>query len=164
MTEFRILRDPLQREIRRFCTRIPNSLLGFLRQHADYGVGDLGDRQNFRRHARFFSANDDPCREYGDRLFHDDRRFFRAALWADFVLFIIAMARSLVAAIVAVNLPEAGGLHALLMNEYVEDKLSFFHGFNNTTAVVPLYVTPLAIQWWSSWYSGAELGGGCYTA
>ena len=89
---------------------------------------------------------------------------FSAVLWADFVLFIIAMAGSIIAAIVAVNLPVVGGLHELLKNEQVAEKLSFFPDFNDSMAVVTLLVTPLAIQWWSSWYPGAEPGGGSYTA
>ena len=89
---------------------------------------------------------------------------FSAVLWADFVLFIIAMAGSIAAAVVAVNLPEVGGLHALFSNEAVASKLSFLPDFHDPTAVVTLLVVPLAVQWWSAWYPGAEPGGGSYTA
>ncbi len=89
---------------------------------------------------------------------------FSAVLWADFVLFIIAMAGSVAAAVVAVNLPEVGGLHALISNEAVASKLSFMPDFHNPTAVITLLVVPLAVQWWSAWYPGAEPGGGSYTA
>ncbi len=89
---------------------------------------------------------------------------FSAVLWADFVLFIIAMAGSIAAAVVAVNLPEVGGLHALISNEAVASKLSFLPDFHDPTAVVTLLVVPLAVQWWSAWYPGAEPGGGSYTA
>ena len=89
---------------------------------------------------------------------------FSAVLWADFVLFIIAMAGSIAAAVVAVNLPEVGGLHALISNEEVASKLSFLPDFHNPMAVLTLLVVPLAVQWWSAWYPGAEPGGGSYTA
>ncbi len=90
---------------------------------------------------------------------------FSAVLWADFVLFIIAMAGSIAAAIVAVNLPEVGGLSALFANKEVAEKLSFFPDFsNNTGAVITVLAIPLCVQWWSAWYPGAEPGGGSYTA
>ncbi len=89
---------------------------------------------------------------------------FSAVLWADFVLFIIAMAGSIAAAIVAVNLPEVGGLSALFANQEVAEKLSFFPDFGNTGAVITVLTIPLCVQWWSAWYPGAEPGGGSYTA
>ena len=89
---------------------------------------------------------------------------FSAVLWADFVLFIIAMAGSIAAAIVAVNLPEVGGLSALFANQEVAEKLSFFPDFGNTGAVITVLAIPLCVQWWSAWYPGAEPGGGSYTA
>lgn len=89
---------------------------------------------------------------------------FSAVLWADFVLFIIAMAGSIAAAVVAVNLPEVGGLHALVSNEAVASKLSFIPNLYDPKAVVTLLFVPLAVQWWSAWYPGAEPGGGSYTA
>lgn len=89
---------------------------------------------------------------------------FSAVLWADFVLFIIAMAGSIAAAIVAVNLPEVGGLSALFANQEVAEKLSFFPDFSNPGAVITVLTIPLCVQWWSAWYPGAEPGGGSYTA
>ena len=89
---------------------------------------------------------------------------FSAVLWADFVLFIIAMAGSIAAAIVAVNLPEVGGLSALFANQEVAEKLSFFPDFSNRGAVITVLAIPLCVQWWSAWYPGAEPGGGSYTA
>ena len=35
---------------------------------------------------------------------------------------------------------------------------------SNTEAVITLLIIPLAVQWWSSWYPGAEPGGGGYIA
>lgn len=89
---------------------------------------------------------------------------FSAVLWADFLLFIVAMAGSIVAAFVAVKLPEVGGLHALLINPDVVSKLSFFPDFGDVGAVITLLAIPLCVQWWSAWYPGAEPGGGSYTA
>lgn len=87
---------------------------------------------------------------------------FSAVLWADFVLFLVAMAGSIAAAIIAVQ--KVGGLHELFAHEEVASKLSFFPDFSDPTAVITLLVIPLAVQWWSAWYPGAEPGGGSYTA
>ena len=89
---------------------------------------------------------------------------FSAVLWADFVLFLVAMAGSIAAAIVAVRLPEVGGLSNLLSAPEVASKLSFLPDFGDKSAVITLLVVPLAVQWWSAWYPGAEPGGGSYTA
>ena len=89
---------------------------------------------------------------------------FSAVLWADFVLFIVAMVGSVAAAVVAVKLPEVGGLSGLFSNPLVEGKLSFFPDFSNMNAVLTLLAIPLVVQWWSAWYPGAEPGGGSYTA
>ncbi len=89
---------------------------------------------------------------------------FSAVLWADFVLFVVAMAGSVAAAIVAVKLPEVGGLSALFSHPDVASKLSFFPDFSDTSAVLTLLAIPLLVQWWSAWYPGAEPGGGSYTA
>ena len=68
------------------------------------------------------------------------------------------------AAYYLVNLPEVGGIEALLTNEQVTDKLSILPDFSNTEALITLLIIPLAVQWWSSWYPGAEPGGGGYIA
>ena len=89
---------------------------------------------------------------------------FSAVLWADFVLFLVAMAGSVAAAIIAVKLPQVGGLDGLFAHPDVASKLSFLPDFNDKTAVITLLVVPLVVQWWSAWYPGAEPGGGSYTA
>lgn len=89
---------------------------------------------------------------------------FSAVLWADFVLFIVAMAGSIIAAIVAIYLPQVGGLHKLLSHPDVVGKLSFFPDFHDPKAFISLLIIPLCVQWWSVWYPGAEPGGGSYTA
>jgi Na+/proline symporter len=89
---------------------------------------------------------------------------FKGVVYTDFILFFVAMVGAIWAAVYLVNLPEVGGLEALLTNENVVDKLSLLPDFNNTNAVITLLVIPLAVQWWSSWYPGAEPGGGGYIA
>ncbi len=89
---------------------------------------------------------------------------FSAVLWADFVLFIIAMAGSVAAAIIAVRLPQVGGLSGLFSHPEVASKLSFLPDFSDTKALLTLLIVPLVVQWWSAWYPGAEPGGGSYTA
>ena len=89
---------------------------------------------------------------------------FKGVVYTDFILFFTAMAGAIGAAYYLVNLPEVGGLDALLVHENVASKLSILPDFNNTEAVITLLIIPLAVQWWSSWYPGAEPGGGGYIA
>lgn len=88
----------------------------------------------------------------------------RGVLITDFFQFFIAMIGAIGAAIVAVNLPEVGGLNALLTHENVLPKLNLLPDFSDTQAVISLLILPLAVQWWSVWYPGAEPGGGGYIA
>ena len=85
---------------------------------------------------------------------------FKGVVYTDFLLFFVAMA----GAYYLVNIPEIGGLDALLTNENVVDKLSLLPDFNDKSAVITLLIIPLAVQWWSAWYPGAEPGGGGYIA
>jgi len=68
------------------------------------------------------------------------------------------------ASIYIVNMPEIGGLTNLLSHPGVQPKLSFLPDFNNMEVLVPLLIIPIAVQWWSVWYPGAEPGGGGYIA
>jgi Na+/proline symporter len=88
----------------------------------------------------------------------------RGVLLTDFFQFIIAMIGSIGAAIVVVNLPEVGGLASLLENEAIRPKLSILPAAGNTEAWITLILIPIAVQWWSVWYPGAEPGGGGYIA
>ncbi len=85
-------------------------------------------------------------------------------LLTDFLLFITAMVGSVAAAIVAVGHPQVGGLEGLLSSEAVVGKLSILPDFTDPTSFLPIFVVPLAVQWWSVWYPGAEPGGGGYIA
>ena len=89
---------------------------------------------------------------------------FKGVVYTDFVLFFVAMGGAIGAAYYLVNLPEVGGIEAVMNNENVIDKLSILPDFSNTEAVITLMIIPLAVQWWSSWYPGAEPGGGGYIA
>lgn len=88
----------------------------------------------------------------------------RGVVITDFFQFGIAMVGSVGAAIVALRLPQVGGLKALLSNADVVQKLDLLPDFSNLDVLVPLFVIPLAVQWWSVWYPGAEPGGGGYIA
>lgn len=89
---------------------------------------------------------------------------FTAVIWADFIMFVVAMVGAIALAVVAVNLPEVGGLSAMLANPAVSGKISMLPDLSQTDLVITLLVIPLAVQWWSTWYPGAEPGGGSYVA
>lgn len=89
---------------------------------------------------------------------------FRGVVYTDFLLFFVAMTGAIGAAYYIVGLPEIGGLQSLLQHKNVVNKLSFFPDFSNTNSLITLLIIPLAVQWWSSWYPGAEPGGGGYIA
>ncbi len=91
-----------------------------------------------------------------------------AGLWGvivtDLLLFVIAMIGSIAAAYFSLAHPAVGGLHGLLANPAVHGKLHLLPDFSDHTAVIAVLVVPLAVQWWSTWYPGAEPGGGGYVA
>lgn len=89
---------------------------------------------------------------------------FLGVLLTDFVLFIAALTGSIIAAYVAVNLPQIGGLSKLLSDPNVADKLSLLPNFNNYETALIVFIIPLTVQWWSVWYPGSEPGGGGYIA
>ncbi len=88
----------------------------------------------------------------------------KGVLITDLIQFIIAMVGSVWATIYIVNLPEIGGLQNLLQNENVVGKLNILPDFSNTEMLITLFIIPFAVQWWSTWYPGAEPGGGGYIA
>jgi solute:Na+ symporter, SSS family len=85
-------------------------------------------------------------------------------LFTDLLLFFTALAGSIAAAVIALGHPAVGGLDGLLANEAVAGRLSLLPDFTDPSAVLPLFIIPLAVQWWSVWYPGAEPGGGGYVA
>jgi len=88
----------------------------------------------------------------------------KGVIWADFFQYSIAMFGAVLAAIVAVRQPEVGGLFNLLNNPAITEKLSIFPNMTDPTVWIPLLLIPIAVQWWSVWYPGAEPGGGGYIA
>jgi solute:Na+ symporter, SSS family len=88
----------------------------------------------------------------------------RGVILTDFIQFLIAMAGSIWAAIIIVNRPEVGGLKALLSHPEISDKLHLLPDFSDPSLVLAVLIVPLAVQWWSVWYPGAEPGGGGYVA
>lgn len=103
-----------------------------------------------------------------------------SGLWGvvvtDFFQFIIAMSGCVVLAIVVLDLPQIGGIEGLKVS--LPD-----HVFNFLPRIAPMpsaHITSIAtgvmalsfsaftahilVQWWSSWYPGAEPGGGGYIA
>lgn len=89
---------------------------------------------------------------------------FKGVVYTDFILFFVAMGGAIGAAYYLVNIPEVGGLSNLMANANVSDKLSILPDMNDTESLIMLLIIPLAVQWWSAWYPGAEPGGGGYIA
>ena len=88
----------------------------------------------------------------------------KGVVLTDFFQFILAMAGMVIAAVYIVNLPEVGGLSKMLAHPNVSGKLNFLPDFSDSKQLIPLFLMPLAVQWWSVWYPGAEPGGGGYIA
>ena len=88
----------------------------------------------------------------------------QSCIWADFFQYSVAMFGAVYAAVVACKQPEVGGLSNLLADPIVIGRLSWMPDFSTWLAWVPLLLIPVAVQWWSVWYPGAEPGGGGYIA
>ena len=98
----------------------------------------------------------------------------KGVLLTDFVLFIIAMTGAVGAAVFALGDSAVGGAASLFSHSAVADKLSFFpklvpaegggYTAESMNLLVSVFVIPVAVQWWSVWYPGAEPGGGGYMA
>ncbi len=91
-----------------------------------------------------------------------------SGLWGvvvtDLLLFAIAMIGSIAAAYYALAQPEVGGLAGLVSHPALEGKLSLLPDFTDWRVALPIFIIPIAVQWWSVWYPGAEPGGGGYVA
>ncbi len=90
-----------------------------------------------------------------------------SGLWGvlvtDFLQFGIAMGGSFAAAVYALKHPAVGGLDGLFAR--VDPAvLSLVPDFSNWEVAVPVFIVPLTVQWWSTWYPGSEPGGGSYIA
>ncbi len=88
----------------------------------------------------------------------------KAVLITDFIQFILAMIGSIWACLYILGLPEIGGVSNLIANANVAEKISLLPDFADPGVWVPVLIVPLAVQWWASYYPGAEPGGGGYIA
>ncbi|HXG43866.1 MAG TPA: sodium:solute symporter family protein [Gemmatimonadales bacterium] len=90
-----------------------------------------------------------------------------SGLWGvlvtDFIQFGIAMAGAIALAWFALQQPEVGGLAGLLARSD-PGVLRLVPDFGDWNLTLSVLVIPLAVQWWSVWYPGAEPGGGSYIA
>ncbi|MDV7399937.1 sodium:proline symporter, partial [Arthrospira platensis SPKY1] len=75
----------------------------------------------------------------------------------------LAMVGAIGAAILLVG-QETTGLSELFAHPAVSGKLDLVPDISQTDMFVSLLIIPLAVQWWSVWYPGAEPGGGGYIA
>ncbi len=91
-----------------------------------------------------------------------------SGLWGvvvtDLLLFVVALVGSIAAAVVALNHPDVGGLAQLVAHPSLEGKLSLLPDFSDWSTVAVVFIIPIVVQWWSTWYPGAEPGGGGYVA
>ncbi len=99
---------------------------------------------------------------------------FLGVLLTDFILFFVAMIGAVAAAVFAVKHADIGSLSALFANPNVAGKLSLLPHLQRAAdgsytpesmdLLVSILIIPIAVQWWSVWYPGAEPGGGGYLA
>ena len=91
-----------------------------------------------------------------------------SGLWGvvvtDMLLFVIALVGAFAAAHYALALPEVGGLTGLISHPALQGKLSMLPDFSDWRIASTVLIIPIAVQWWSTWYPGAEPGGGGYVA
>lgn len=87
----------------------------------------------------------------------------------DAVQFFLAMAGAIILAVIVISSEKVGGISGLKAN-LPESAFSFFPriGGKSTVGVLTISVGAFLayglVQWWSSWYPGAEPGGGGYIA
>jgi len=92
----------------------------------------------------------------------------------DLIQFIVAMTGCIVLAIIVVNSEQIGGITGL-QEKLPPELFQFFptlelstESFVETTQVLGIgfatFLAFIAVQWWASWYPGAEPGGGGYVA
>ena len=90
-----------------------------------------------------------------------------SGLWGvlvtDCFQFAIAMTGSIAAAVYAVRRPEVGGLDGLVAR-IDPAALGMLPDWNDWSTAVAVFIVPLTVQWWATWYPGSEPGGGSYIA
>jgi len=87
----------------------------------------------------------------------------RGVVITDCVQFVLAMGGAIGAAVVALQHPDVGGMTGLLAHPALQDKIALLPDFSATNALMAVFIIPLAVQWWATWYPGAEPGGGTFT-
>ncbi|TVQ08759.1 MAG: Na+:solute symporter [Balneolaceae bacterium] len=97
-------------------------------------------------------------------VFYSGLGGLKSILWTDLFQFSFAMAGAVIAAIYVVGSPEVGGLANLFAHPNVSDKLSLVPSISQPELFISIFLIPIAVQWWSVWYPGAEPGGGGYVA
>lgn len=92
-------------------------------------------------------------------------------LWTDLFQFVLAMCMVILLAVFAVQL--TGGMDVLLMKLKEIDAaksgsgssiLAFVPDLNSAWMPLITFLVYIAVNWWASWYPGAEPGGGGYIA
>ena len=89
------------------------------------------------------------------------------SIWADFYQYSVAMVGAVAAAYFSVKMCGAGTLGDLFSNPAVQAKMHLvppMEGPAWKSSLMTILVLPLAVQWWATWYPGAEPGGGGYVA
>lgn len=89
---------------------------------------------------------------------------FRGVVLTDCVLFVTALIGAVAAAYYALGHESVGGLSGLISNSSIQDSLSILPDPSNRALLIETLILPLSVQWWASWYPGAEPGGGGYIA
>ncbi len=90
-----------------------------------------------------------------------------SGLWGvlvtDLFQFAIAMTGSIAAAVYALKQPAVGGLSGLVARTDPA-VLGVLPDWSRWSTVVAIFIVPLTVQWWATWYPGSEPGGGSYIA
>lgn len=97
-------------------------------------------------------------------VFYSSLGGLKSILWTDLFQFSFAMIGAVIAAVYVVNSAEVGGLSNMLSHPNVSDKLSLVPSISQPELFISIFLIPIAVQWWSVWYPGAEPGGGGYVA
>jgi Na+/proline symporter len=94
-----------------------------------------------------------------------------SGLWGvmvtDMIQFVITITSAFAAAYFAIHAPGVGGMSGLLQHIQATHGqwLGVLPDFRNDwAAAVAVFIIPLTVQWWSTWYPGSEPGGGSYVA
>ena len=92
------------------------------------------------------------------------------SIWADFYQYTVAMVGAVAAAYFAVKMcgPDGTGtLAGLFKNPAVAGKMNMLPALSGAewkSTLMTIFILPIAVQWWATWYPGAEPGGGGYIA